>query len=216
MSCRYHAVAEFLLAAAAHNGPLTISTFAASKPADRVCHRAELHGDLGTMQAVHTFSRRYVRSASDNAASRVLSSSAAAKPAPPTPPESTNALVRFINSPTGPRTTHFWGPITNWGISIAALKDMRKPPELVSRDMTVALMVYSLLFMRFALRVQPMNPLLFACHACNEVVQTYQLQRKYGGRDFFYKKEDAAKTAPGGQSRGLADLLPVGKDATSA
>lgn len=55
--------------------------------------------------------------------------------------------------------------------------------------MTVALCVYSLLFMRFAWRVQPRNMLLFACHATNETVQVYQLQRKYGGVDFFYKPE---------------------------
>lgn len=37
--------------------------------------------------------------------------------------------------------------------------------------------VYSLLFMRFAWRVQPRNYLLLACHACNEVVQAYNLNR---------------------------------------
>jgi hypothetical protein len=25
----------------------------------------------------------------------------------------------FINSPTGPRTTHFWGPVANWGFVLA-------------------------------------------------------------------------------------------------
>jgi hypothetical protein len=25
----------------------------------------------------------------------------------------------FINSETGPRTTHFWGPVANWGFVIA-------------------------------------------------------------------------------------------------
>ena len=25
----------------------------------------------------------------------------------------------FINSPTGPTTTHFWGPVANWGFVIA-------------------------------------------------------------------------------------------------
>jgi mitochondrial pyruvate carrier 1 len=130
------------------------------------------------------------------------------------------ALMRFINSPTGPKTSHFWGPVTNWGISLAALKDMSKPPEQISERMTAALMVYSVLFMRFALRVQPTNYLLFACHVTNECAQTYQMQRKLGGIDLFYKPHNAGSaetekvnanapnpTSSQGNSRGLADAL---------
>lgn len=25
----------------------------------------------------------------------------------------------FLNSPVGPKTTHFWGPIANWGFVVA-------------------------------------------------------------------------------------------------
>ncbi|OSX71426.1 hypothetical protein BU14_0535s0003 [Porphyra umbilicalis] len=98
-----------------------------------------------------------------------------------------SGLVRFLRSPTGPMTTHFWGPITNWGLSIAGFVDMYKPPDAVSERMTGALCVYSALFMRFAWRVQPRNLLLLSCHATNETVQLYQLQRCFGGVDFFYK-----------------------------
>lgn len=28
-------------------------------------------------------------------------------------------LTAFINSPTGPKTTHFWGPVANWGFVLA-------------------------------------------------------------------------------------------------
>ena len=47
----------------------------------------------------------------------------------------------------------------------------------VSRNMTAAMCVYSLLFMRFAWAIQPRNYLLFACHACNEAVQLNQMRR---------------------------------------
>ncbi|CAL1285202.1 unnamed protein product [Larinioides sclopetarius] len=40
--------------------------------------------------------------------------------------------------------------------------------------MTLALCIYSLLFMRFAWRVQPRNLLLFACHFTNECAQITQ------------------------------------------
>lgn len=29
------------------------------------------------------------------------------------------ALKAFWNSPVGPKTTHFWGPVANWGFVIA-------------------------------------------------------------------------------------------------
>eukprot|EP01066_Platyproteum_vivax_P012072 Platyproteum_vivax@DN5480_c0_g1_i2.p1 len=75
-------------------------------------------------------------------------------------------------------TTHFWGPVANWGFVIAGLSDMQKSPEIISLNMTSVLCVYSCLFMRFAWMVQPRNLLLFACHFCNEAVQLTQLTRK--------------------------------------
>lgn len=38
----------------------------------------------------------------------------------------------------------------------------------------LALCLYSLVFMRFAWKVQPQNLLLFACHATNEAAQLTQ------------------------------------------
>jgi len=34
-------------------------------------------------------------------------------------------------------STHFWGPVANWGIPIAAIADIQKDPELISGKMTV-------------------------------------------------------------------------------
>ncbi|KAM9665314.1 mitochondrial pyruvate carrier 1 isoform 1-T1 [Trichechus inunguis] len=78
---------------------------------------------------------------------------------------------------SSPNSTHFWGPVANWGLPIAAINDMKKSPEIISGRMTFALCCYSLTFMRFAYKVQPRNWLLFACHATNEVAQIIQ-----GGR----------------------------------
>nr|XP_033794375.1 mitochondrial pyruvate carrier 1 [Geotrypetes seraphini] len=74
-------------------------------------------------------------------------------------------------------STHFWGPVANWGLPIAAINDMNKSPEIISGRMTFALSCYSLLFMRFAYKIQPRNWLLFACHITNEGAQLIQ-----GGR----------------------------------
>lgn len=82
-------------------------------------------------------------------------------------------------------STHFWGPIANWGIPLAAIADIRKDPKYISGKMTLALCVYSLLFMRFAIKVQPRNMLLFSCHATNEVAQLVQ-----GYRYLKYQEEN--------------------------
>ncbi|XP_060609699.1 mitochondrial pyruvate carrier 1 [Anolis sagrei] len=80
--------------------------------------------------------------------------------------------------------SHFWGPVANWGLPIAAINDMKKSPEIISGRMTFALCCYSLTFMRFAYKVQPRNWLLFACHFTNEFAQLIQ-----GGRLIKYNLE---------------------------
>ncbi|KAG0268034.1 hypothetical protein DFQ27_007663 [Actinomortierella ambigua] len=83
---------------------------------------------------------------------------------------------------------HFWGPVANWGLPLAAIADFKKDPEMISGNMTAALTVYSMLFMRFAWMVQPRNYLLFACHATNETAQLVQGYRyltfhHFGGKE---------------------------------
>ncbi|XP_039011575.1 mitochondrial pyruvate carrier 1-like [Hibiscus syriacus] len=83
----------------------------------------------------------------------------------------------FLKSPIGPKTTHFWGPVFNWSLPIAAFVDTKKPPYMISGHMTAVMSGYSALFMRFAWMVQPRNIHLLVCHASNETVQLYQLSR---------------------------------------
>uniref|UniRef100_A0A0N5AXG9 Mitochondrial pyruvate carrier n=1 Tax=Syphacia muris TaxID=451379 RepID=A0A0N5AXG9_9BILA len=74
-------------------------------------------------------------------------------------------------------STHFWGPVANWGLPIAALADLQKNPDRISGPMTSALCLYSAVFMRFAWHVQPRNLLLFVCHLTNITAQSIQLSR---------------------------------------
>ena len=108
-------------------------------------------------------------------------------------------LGTFWGSPTGPKTTYFWGPAANWGFVLAVGKDelmnvtrfqlkvlnringlqgvadTQKDASLLSPNMTGGMGDSG--FMRFALAFRPRNYLLFACHAANETVQQYNLQR---------------------------------------
>ncbi|VEU22068.1 DEKNAAC103077 [Brettanomyces naardenensis] len=72
-------------------------------------------------------------------------------------------------------TTHFWGPVSNFGIPIAAIADLRnKPADTISGPMTLALTVYSAVFMKYSMAITPKNYLLLACHVVNEAAQLGQ------------------------------------------
>lgn len=46
---------------------------------------------------------------------------------------SSSKLMQFINSPTGPKTTHFWGPVANWGFVLAVSDaSLRRAAEMPS------------------------------------------------------------------------------------
>ncbi|XP_058906199.2 mitochondrial pyruvate carrier 1-like protein [Kogia breviceps] len=82
-------------------------------------------------------------------------------------------------------STHFWGPVPNGGLPLAAFKDTRAPPDIISGPMMTTLILYSMVFMRFAYLVQPRNLMLMACHGTNVVAQSMQGNRyliyHYGG-----------------------------------
>ncbi|KAF8428154.1 hypothetical protein EV426DRAFT_586668 [Tirmania nivea] len=100
-------------------------------------------------------------------------------------------------------STHFWGPVSNFGIPVAAVMDTKKDPEIISGKMTAALVVYSAVFMRYSLAVTPKNYLLFGCHFVNEGAQLAQAYRyinwwHYGGRE---KALAERATAEGAKAR---------------
>lgn len=124
-----------------------------------------------------------------------------------------------MNSPTGPKTIHFWGPIANWGFVISVfisyilqgMYDINKSPKYISKRMTggknknnfnLVLCVYSMLFMRFAWMVQPRNYLLLACHVANETVQVFQLSRVIRYEYIRILKQKRTKGATKGSMRG--------------
>ncbi|KAL4927116.1 pyruvate transporter MPC1 [Aspergillus undulatus] len=99
-----------------------------------------------------------------------------------------NAKIRSNKVADYVCSTHFWGPVSNFGIPVAAVMDTQKDPEIISGQMTGALVIYSATFMRYALAVSPKNYLLFACHAINFSAQCTQGYRylnywNWGGRE---------------------------------
>ncbi|GAA5832265.1 hypothetical protein JCM11251_004300 [Rhodosporidiobolus azoricus] len=116
--------------------------------------------------------------------------------------ELSSSFAAWARSPEARKyfmSTHFWGPVANWGLPLAAISDLtNKEPKFISGPMTLALMSYSMVFMRFAWRVQPRNYLLFACHATNATAQALQGTRflqYFGGKDSIAEAKDAVTSA---------------------
>jgi len=102
-----------------------------------------------------------------------------------------STFLHWLRSPAAREyffSTHFWGPVANWGLPLAAIADLKKDEEVISGSMTSALAAYSMVFMRFAWKVDPRNYLLFACHVTNATAQLTQGYRfvnywHLGGKD---------------------------------
>ncbi|KAK7204673.1 hypothetical protein BZA70DRAFT_279741 [Myxozyma melibiosi] len=97
-------------------------------------------------------------------------------------------------------TIHLSGPVSNFGIPVAAVMDIKKDPTLISGPMTGSLIVYSLVFMKYSMSITPVNYLLFGCHLVNECAQLAQGFRyvnywNFGGRERTMTAEGAAAGA---------------------
>src|SRR5688572_16758336 len=87
-------------------------------------------------------------------------------------------LANLSHPHHGWKTTHFWGPVANWTLVIAAVVDAStKSADVISLPVTTSMCLYSALFMRFAWCVQPRNYIFCACHVFNEIAQLNQLRR---------------------------------------
>ncbi|KAK8138131.1 Mitochondrial pyruvate carrier 1 [Apiospora sp. TS-2023a] len=126
-----------------------------------------------------------------------------------------NAKIRSNPTVSYFCSTHFWGPVSNFGIPIAAVMDTQKSPDLISGQMTAALCVYSATFMRYSLAVLPKNYLLFACHFINEGSQLTQGYRYLSWHNWGGKEKAQAQ---GAVEEAKAKVAAVGekvKDAVS-
>mmetsp|Transcript_27267 Transcript_27267/g.73691 ORF Transcript_27267/g.73691 Transcript_27267/m.73691 type:complete len:112 (+) Transcript_27267:118-453(+) len=84
----------------------------------------------------------------------------------------------FINHPAGPRTIHFWAPTFKWGISIANIADLQRPPEKVSYPQQLAITATGLIWSRYSTQITPVNYNLLAVNVFMAITGSYQLFRK--------------------------------------
>ncbi|CAO3647564.1 unnamed protein product [Mucor fragilis] len=75
---------------------------------------------------------------------------------------SKGALRKFIDSPAGPKTIHFWAPAMKWALVIAGIGDMQRPAEKLSLTQNVSLMMTGLIWSRYSMVIIPKNYSLLA------------------------------------------------------
>ncbi len=99
-------------------------------------------------------------------------------------------LKRFLDHPAGPKTIHFWAPAMKWGLVIAGLADINRPPEKISVSQTlgklslrffvllqVALTCTGLIWARYSTQIIPINYSLMTVNMFVAGTGLYQLNR---------------------------------------
>ncbi|XP_043784124.1 mitochondrial pyruvate carrier 4-like [Apis laboriosa] len=81
----------------------------------------------------------------------------------------------FIN--IGPTTVFFWAPTFKWGLVIAGIGDLRRPPETISLSQTASLMITGAIWSRYSLVITPKNYNLFSVNAFVCCTGTYSFLR---------------------------------------
>lgn len=90
-------------------------------------------------------------------------------------------------NPPQQQPVHFWAPTFKWGISLANVADLQRPPEKVSLPQQCAITATGLIWSRYSLVITPKNYNLLAVNVFMAVTGIWQLTRKL----------TAASAAPG-------------------
>ncbi|XP_070568004.1 mitochondrial pyruvate carrier 2-like [Ptychodera flava] len=88
-------------------------------------------------------------------------------------------LLPIWNHPAGLKTIHFWAPAFKWGLVIAAIADIARPPEKLSARQSGSLAVTGFIWARYALVIIPKNWNLFGVNLFVGLTGTMQLTRIY-------------------------------------
>jgi len=97
------------------------------------------------------------------------------------------------------------------------VREVARKEKVISGTMTTALTCYSLVFMRFAWRVQPRNYLLFACHFTNATAQSLNDIRfvRYwhlGGREKKLGLLESEKPVPADKAAEIVETVKAVKE----
>lgn len=89
--------------------------------------------------------------------------------------------------PAGPKTIHFWAPTFKWGISLANIADLQRPPDKISYPQQTAITATGIIWSRYSTQIIPVNYNLLSVNAFMAATGLYQLTRKIRA-DYFENK----------------------------
>ncbi|ORY98454.1 mitochondrial pyruvate carrier [Syncephalastrum racemosum] len=101
---------------------------------------------------------------------------------------SQSAIQRFINSPAGPKTIHFWAPAMKWALVIAGIGDMQRPADKLSLSQNLSLMATGVIWTRYSTVIIPKNWTLFTVNVFVAATAATQV-----GRILMYRQSDEYK-----------------------
>ncbi|KAK8193551.1 uncharacterized protein BKA78DRAFT_352151 [Phyllosticta capitalensis] len=83
-----------------------------------------------------------------------------------------SGFSKFLHSPVGPKTVHFWAPVMKWGIVLAGVADFFRPAESLSLSQNMALTATGIIWTRWCLIIRPKNILYVATIARAQALAT--------------------------------------------
>ncbi|KAI8969985.1 UPF0041-domain-containing protein [Mycotypha africana] len=92
---------------------------------------------------------------------------------------SPSIFTRFLNSPAGPKTIHFWAPTMKWGLVIAGLSDLKKPADQLSVRQNFSLALTGLIWTRYGFVIIPKNYMVAAVNFSVFLTGMVQVGRIY-------------------------------------
>ncbi|SAM09686.1 hypothetical protein [Absidia glauca] len=108
---------------------------------------------------------------------------------------SQSAMQRFINSPAGPKTIHFWAPAMKWALVIAGIGDLGRPAENLSLAQNGSLVATGLIWTRYSTVIIPKNWPLFAVNvfvAGTGLMQVCRIMNYRMSDEYKQKQEESA------------------------
>ncbi|ORX53960.1 UPF0041-domain-containing protein [Hesseltinella vesiculosa] len=112
---------------------------------------------------------------------------------------SQSALQKFINSPAGPKTIHFWAPAMKWALVIAGVGDLARPAERLSLAQNCSLVATGLIWTRYSMVIIPKNWPLFTVNlfvAGTGLMQVGRIMNYRMSDEYKQKQAEAAAVAP--------------------
>ncbi|KAJ8660239.1 hypothetical protein O0I10_004099 [Lichtheimia ornata] len=124
---------------------------------------------------------------------------------------SQSAFQKFLNSPAGPKTIHFWAPAMKWALVIAGISDLKRPAENLSLAQNLSLVATGVIWTRYSMVIIPKNWTLATVNVFVASTGLMQVGRiiNYRMTDEYKQKKKLEEEAAAAASAAAAPIKPT-------